>query len=397
MADIISTLPDAILCHILSFLQTEQSVATSILSKRWNHLWLSVPTLCFKETVLDRITTSEFNDFVYSVLVSRDFTLPIKTFYLDVTYEFPVPCPIISITKWLNFVLQTRVEYLHLHINSWHHPPKLPLTILTCKTLVVLKLYGFSVKEVFSYSSVLLPSLKTLHLEYIRLPKLQDFIMFLSGCPILEDLRTFDVLIGSLNSQGLTSNEWKSFCLSKLTRADIQCGANKPYFPLKALHNTHSLLLRFLRVHYRNDSIPTFHNLTQLKLVSLNYNWRFLVKLLNHCPKLQRLDIDQADVDKKIRTKRDDRDDWVDPDFVPQCLSLHLTTCNLFNFLGLQGELLLVSYILRNAEVLQTMQISNVGQKGIRRLISSCPRASTTCQVTIINVSIVQKNRLKQR
>ncbi|XP_058767625.1 putative F-box/FBD/LRR-repeat protein At5g25850 [Vicia villosa] len=218
MADIISNLPDAILCHILSFLQTEQSVATSILSKRWKHLWLSVPTLRFQQTLPERITASEFKDFVYSILVSRDVTLPIKTFHLDVTYRHLFQCFMITITKWLNFAIQQRVEYLYLRLTSLLLP-KFPITILTCKTLVVLKLFSFHVEEALSDSSVLLPSLKTLHLEYISFPKLRDFIMFLSGCPTLVDFRTSNIEFDSYES--LSCSEWNSFCLTNLTRADI--------------------------------------------------------------------------------------------------------------------------------------------------------------------------------
>jgi hypothetical protein len=79
----------------------------------------------------------------------------------------------------------------------------------------------------------------------------------------------------------------------------------------------------------------------------------------------------------------DDTENWVDPDVVPQCLSLNLRTCNLFNFLGLQGEVKLAKYILKNARVLQTMDIINIGQANIKRLISLCPRASATCKLTV--------------
>ena len=60
----------------------------------------------------------------------------------------------------------------------------------------------------------------------------------------------------------------------------------------------------------------------------------------------------QADVDEETWTRKDDKENWVDPDVVPQCISLHLRTCNLFNFLGLQGEVKLAKYILKNARVL---------------------------------------------
>ncbi|XP_058741512.1 F-box/FBD/LRR-repeat protein At5g22660-like [Vicia villosa] len=291
--------------------------------------------------------------------------------------------PTSNITKWVNFVIQRRVEYLFLRVNSLvAHYPELPIAILTCKTLVVLKLSRFCMKEDYS---VALPSLKTLRLKNISFPKLRDFMLFLTGCPILEDLHLLtEVTFGS--DESLTVNEWKGFCLSNLTRADIHCAYS--YFPLKAFHNVHSLRFQIDQVvHYQNDLIPTFHNLTQLELISLRYSCQFLVEVLNHCPKLQKLDLRQANLDK-IWNRKKDRENWVDPVVVPQCLALHLKTCNLFNFFGLPDELMLASYILKNASILQTMKIWNCGHSKNKRIISSFPRASSTCKLTVIYLAI---------
>ncbi|PRQ21245.1 putative F-box domain-containing protein [Rosa chinensis] len=45
--DRISDLPDAILCHILSFIPTKYAVRTVTLSTRWKKVWASVPCLDF--------------------------------------------------------------------------------------------------------------------------------------------------------------------------------------------------------------------------------------------------------------------------------------------------------------------------------------------------------------
>jgi len=247
MADRISTLPDAVLCHILSFLKTKQAVATSILSNRWKHLWLSVPVLDFRHTRLtDQEANFRFNDFVYSILLSRDASLPIKSFRLYVMYNFiqPFNLRIPSFAKWINFVLQCGgLECLELHVGmtGW---PILPITI--------------------RFSSILsLPPLKTLNLQSITLPKQQDFMFLLANCPNLEDLLIsdldFDYREVSLNSDyeedslssdyeedSLSCSKWKSFSLSNLTKAEVDSSYFQ--FPMKALQNVQSLSMCILTV-----------------------------------------------------------------------------------------------------------------------------------------------------
>jgi hypothetical protein len=46
--------------------------------------------------------------------------------------------------------------------------------------------------------------------------------------------------------------------------------------------------------HCHNDMTPVFHNLTQLELILYDYGWEFLLEVLNHCPKLQRLDLKEV-------------------------------------------------------------------------------------------------------
>ncbi|WJX76181.1 hypothetical protein P8452_59624 [Trifolium repens] len=114
------------------------------------------------------------------------------------------------------------------------------------------------------------------------------------------------------------------------------------------------------KMHSFNDFIPTFHNLAYLHLSFLNYRWHFLVEVLKHCPNLQELDIDEAGAyaTEETWTRKDDKENWMDPDSVPQCLSLHLKNCQLMSFLGLQEEVLY-----------------------------SCPRASSTCELMVYDDS----------
>ncbi|CAJ2670141.1 unnamed protein product [Trifolium pratense] len=379
--DIISTLSDFLLCHILSFLEAKHVVATAVLSKRWSNLWLYVHILEFYARLTDENTNFRFNDFVYSVLLSRDPAISIKRFKLFVDYdcEEDLNLPTLGFAKWINYVIQRGVQHLDLFLDL-PSIPKLPNTIFSCKTLVSLVLTFFRLDH--SFSSFQLPSLKTLNLEFIIIPKDLDFMLILAACPVLENLLVYD--LQWLHSEdSLSCNKWKNFILSNLIDANVD--SSYFHFPLKTLHNVQYLEISIAKMHSFSDFIPTFHNLTYLHLSCLNYRWHFLVEVLKHCPNLQDLDIDEAGAyaTEETWTRKDDKENWMDPDFVPQCLSLHLRNCHLLNFFGLQGELLLAMYILKNARVLQIMEIWNYGQREIERLLDSCPRASSMCKLTV--------------
>jgi hypothetical protein len=94
----------------------------------------------------------------------------------------------------------------------------------------------------------------------------------------------------------------------------------------------------------------------------------------------------QGKVDDETWIRNFDKENWVDPYVVPQCLSLRLRTCNLFQFYGLPGEVILARYILKNAKVLQNMTIwvsSMCGQLDIKTMLSAYPWASSMCKLTV--------------
>jgi hypothetical protein len=264
--DKISSLPDAILSGILSLIPTKEAVATSILSKRWIHLWKSVDNINLSEVkVNDAVSSYKFNEFMYSVLVSHvaagsNF---INSFDLNITYDETAlaSSTFHNITKWIDLVVQRRLKHLSLQIHMCDigcpdveedNHFKLPISIFTCKTLVSLDLCSFRV-EGFCFSSIGFgfPSLKTLHLIDIRFHQDRDFMLLLAGCPNLEDLLAsfIDIQDSGTNSPAI-HQEFKTLSLPKLTRAviiiDDECEC---YFPVNALSNSEYLRIYTLKLY----------------------------------------------------------------------------------------------------------------------------------------------------
>jgi hypothetical protein len=255
--DTISSLPDAILCRILSFVTTKEAFTTSILSKRWINVWHHVPILNFPHINVDTVNSNLlFNEFVYSVLLLKEANV-IDGFALNIRYEnsllaklgFP------NITKWMNHVVQRKLKYLRLHLldvcpfddvgDFDDYIPKLPVSIFTCTTLVTLNLRWFRVDEGFTFTGF--PSLKGLYLESVNFSKVQDFMLFIAGCPILEDLEIIEMNFLPLEEDSLTLQEFKRLSLPKLIRADFvqfHCHC----FPVNALSTAKYLCINTFKV-----------------------------------------------------------------------------------------------------------------------------------------------------
>ncbi|KAK7395466.1 hypothetical protein VNO78_16025 [Psophocarpus tetragonolobus] len=85
MADRISSLPNTLIYHVLSFLPTKEAAATSVLSKKWRPMWLSVSTLHFDDQTYseNEETYFRFLELVYTVMLLRDVSQPIQMFNLE--------------------------------------------------------------------------------------------------------------------------------------------------------------------------------------------------------------------------------------------------------------------------------------------------------------------------
>ncbi|KAK8585546.1 hypothetical protein V6N13_050524 [Hibiscus sabdariffa] len=159
--DHISDLPDPDLCHVLSFLPTKMSVATSVLSKRWINLWTTVPAL-FQ---LHRISEQFSLDFEHISRVDDE-----------------------HIDTWISAAIKRNVQELILKLNLCApYGPQFRLHdyVFVCKTLVCLKLFDNVFVDV--PANVCLPNLRILQLERVWYENERSFNELLSSCPMLED------------------------------------------------------------------------------------------------------------------------------------------------------------------------------------------------------------------
>ncbi|XP_074310997.1 putative F-box protein At1g58310 [Silene latifolia] len=189
--DKISSLPDHILSHILSFLPTKNVVATCVLSTRWRYVWASVPILDF-DARLHADCYSVFNmnanksDITFQHFVSRVLLFHdqrIQKFRLI----YDCLCPYTPVHTWLRVAISEKMQELELDIGlSVHHEIfDLPKKFFTSSSLVVLKLSGipFNIPSFVDF-----PSLKTLELRRISSFDEKCIESLLSGCHALEEL-----------------------------------------------------------------------------------------------------------------------------------------------------------------------------------------------------------------
>ncbi|RZC75581.1 hypothetical protein C5167_051074 [Papaver somniferum] len=181
--DRISSLPDNLIHHILSFIDTKYAVQTSVLSKRWKTTWISLPYLNFtwsgfiegKDNLNDSSSRSEelirFIDFVYMVFMFRDDSdIQTLKIYLDWNlWTTPTSDEISrSLNRWIIAAVRRHVTELSINIDYNHELAyELPHQLLNCESLRKLSIFGGTGTK---YANIVLP-------KSISLPQLKQLLL----------------------------------------------------------------------------------------------------------------------------------------------------------------------------------------------------------------------------
>ncbi|XP_047957534.1 putative F-box/LRR-repeat protein At3g42770 [Salvia hispanica] len=151
--DRINQLPDEILVHILSFIDSYEAFETTFLSKRWKNLWRSLPSLRL------HLSSAASSDFVSHFLSHRDATAPVHSLNLSLDDKFNLKL----VNKCVLYAINHGVQSLRLRAYNTHL--RLPAALFTSTTLCELELKLFNNNVTRAPGRLLLPNLKTLFLE----------------------------------------------------------------------------------------------------------------------------------------------------------------------------------------------------------------------------------------
>ncbi|KAK2657174.1 hypothetical protein Ddye_010226 [Dipteronia dyeriana] len=166
-SDWLSNLPDHIIHHILSLMDTKFAVGTCVLSKNWRYYWTNIHTLSFCRSSF--VDSQVFYDFITHVLHHRNHLKLLK---------LEIDCSKSAISdKITSLVFEYAISHGFEELDT--NMIYLPKTLFRYKSLKTLKTVCY-----FKYSCF--ATLTTLELYYVMLdPKKDTF----AGCLNLQNLQ----------------------------------------------------------------------------------------------------------------------------------------------------------------------------------------------------------------
>ncbi|KAL5702444.1 hypothetical protein ACHQM5_027663 [Ranunculus cassubicifolius] len=223
--DKLGNLPEPILHHILSFLDTRRVIQTTLLSRKWRYLWAHVPFVSFSRSDFHdtpKCQHRSFCDFITTALSLRRSSTMLK-------FEFESPgtyCNPCNIMPWVSLAVEANVQELHLQFLSYDNVRfvKVPHCLFTCKSLTSLRLDLGDNKcpvcvEVPLPDSINLPVLNYLCLGSIRKMSTEFLDKFFSGSPVLEKLEIFTCEFEKANSIIISAAQLKHLTIELFEKA----------------------------------------------------------------------------------------------------------------------------------------------------------------------------------
>lgn len=435
--DIISSLPENVLHHILSFLSTKDTIRTSILSTKWEYLWTSIANIDLKEKYhLHWKKDWSFLDFVERVLSLHDAS-DIKSLRIK-SYELVNSS---HVNSWISTSIRHNIEELNLSL-PWEAQVVLPCCLFTCQSLVVLKLLmngALKVPSLIQFSN-----LKTLELSELTFSDDDSTQHLFSSRPVLqelalvncswENLKTIVICIPTLKRLTIKTKYMEPpadvhSCVTKIYAANLihlhftrslmvdfrlydlyslvdattilfyededaleeviiprMLGLLTAICNVRKLTTTNDAFMYLEQVDNLLDRLPTFYNMTHLVLDDELYVWLFgvVIDLLEKTPNLESLNFDEGFDDHMSDGT------WMFGR-VPSCFASSLKTVRIAYFDGKRIEMQFIRFLLQNATVLERIILCSSSdytkrrEQKVRSRLNKLPRGSKSCVIEFIS------------
>ena len=187
-SDQISELPDNILQRILSLLPIKDKIRTSVLSKRWLHLWPSNPMLNFGHCIIDLFN----DDDVAAAALDRclhSSTANLQIMHLRLNIDYLDGSHVTRLDRWIHRADERFLSVLELHFSDFYDrfDEELPISLFSCRWLSELLLSGCVFRRPSSVPLNFCSKLRSLKLQHVRITN-EILASVLQACTFLESL-----------------------------------------------------------------------------------------------------------------------------------------------------------------------------------------------------------------
>jgi len=276
--DKLSDLPECVLLHILSFLNTKYAVQTCILSKRWKNIWKRLPNLiiCYSHFK----NPSDFEYFFHRFLGTRDCSTALEV--LDFCQENLDGYQ--SHLEWIaRYAFTHNVKGVRMDVRKVQH---LRSYFFSCDTLTSLHISVASPLQTLFPNSLNFPALTNLFLGSFDFGvdddgRIEPFSAFKRlNSLILQNCRALDkqnlcISSGTLANLTIHGNFWKVNCCNFELYTPNVCTFDFKGIPsVQQLCGSYSNLSS---VKHANINVTCFSKAAKTSLIL--YNW--LVELAN--------------------------------------------------------------------------------------------------------------------
>ncbi|CAN6932730.1 unnamed protein product, partial [Brassica oleracea] len=368
----INDLPDPLLCHILSFLPTKDSVRSSLLSKRWRNIWLQVPVFDLDSVQFDN-DVSSFMEFVDRFLES-DKKLALDRFKLMCSYEDLDDDSVLK--SWIDALVRRRVRHLDFQLASCPVLEKLTVIRDPFELLGIMRVRSKSLKTLtLGIEDDQDCLLGDDHVVEIDAPRLEHMSLcdHLSGSIIIHSIAPYASVNIDVNFEGKDgyaldlddddddSNSKRTMIRNILTRI----------FTVSRMEIS-SVTLQVINDYSKLEMLPQFSNLSWLYASFLESFWELLPTFLGCCPNLHTLilgfEFDKEECPIKLSS--------VPPCFVSSLKYVELATQGTTRP---SSQMKLAIYFLRNCAALKKLTLSGSFGYDIIKKIKKIPRRSRRC------------------